>query len=127
MWAMGDCFLAYALRPQVRSRLLVHQALRRLGDLLMGQGADDTALSVLMVALEGFTQMDVHQSRAECMQAMGNVYRKEVARIDEKLQMLGAAQKLQEVPKITFANFPGHFAKVWCGQRRTEPSLIPDL
>ncbi|KAJ7867545.1 hypothetical protein B0H14DRAFT_2572837 [Mycena olivaceomarginata] len=75
MWAMGDCFLAYTLRPQVRSRLLVHQALRRLGDLLMGQGADDTALSVLMVALEGFTQMDVHQSRAECMQAMGNVAR----------------------------------------------------
>jgi predicted negative regulator of RcsB-dependent stress response len=122
-WAV--VFLAYALRPQVRSLLMVHQALRRLADVLTEQGADDTALSISTVALDGFTQMDVHQSRAECMRTIGNVYahrgdlfqaremwegarllferseqRKEVARIGEKLQMLGVVQKMNEIPQV---------------------------
>jgi hypothetical protein len=120
-WAI--VFLAYTLCPQLRSRLMVHQALQRLGDVLAGQG-DDTALSILTVALEGFTQMDMHQSKGECMRAMGDVYvqrgdldraremweaarplferseqRKEVVKIDEKLQTL-IAQKLETIPKV---------------------------
>ncbi|KAF8175973.1 hypothetical protein K438DRAFT_1979480 [Mycena galopus ATCC 62051] len=35
---------------------------------------DDAALSILTLALEGFTQMDVHQGRAECMRTMGDVH-----------------------------------------------------
>jgi tetratricopeptide (TPR) repeat protein len=121
-WAV--VFFAFALRSQVRSALTVHQALRCLGDMLVGQGRDDTALTILTVALDGFTQMDVHQSRAECMRTMGDVYvrrgdlskaremweaarplfecseqKKEVARIDERLQTLGIAQKFEAPPK----------------------------
>ncbi|KAJ7926037.1 hypothetical protein B0H13DRAFT_2565702 [Mycena leptocephala] len=118
-WAI--VFLAYALRPQARSRLMVHQALRRLGDVLVGQGADDAALSVLTVALEGFTQMDVHQSRAECMRTIGDVYvgaetwqgremwdaaqplferseQKKKSQGCRKLRTLSVAQKLDEIP-----------------------------
>ncbi|KAJ7845284.1 hypothetical protein B0H14DRAFT_3455145 [Mycena olivaceomarginata] len=40
------------------------RALRSLGDVLVRQGKADAALSVLTVALDGFTRMDVHQSRA---------------------------------------------------------------
>ncbi|KAF8144179.1 hypothetical protein K438DRAFT_1993065 [Mycena galopus ATCC 62051] len=113
-WAM--IFLAFALHPRVRSRLMLNHALRRLGDVLVRQGTDETALSVLTIALEGFTQMDVHRSRAECMRTIGDVYvrcgelgkaremweaawplfeyseqKKEVARIVKKLQALGVA------------------------------------
>ncbi|KAJ7795068.1 hypothetical protein B0H13DRAFT_1935030 [Mycena leptocephala] len=122
-WAI--VFFAFALRPRVRSTLTVHQALRRLGDVLVRQGADQSALNILNLALEGFTRMDVHQSRAECMRTMGDVYvqrgdlcrakqmwesarplferseqKKEVARVDEKLQTLGVTQKSHDISKI---------------------------
>ncbi|KAF7344740.1 NB-ARC domain-containing protein [Mycena venus] len=115
-WAV--IFLAFALCPTVRSLLTVHQALRRLGDVLVRQGEEDTALNVLTVALDGFTRMDIHQSRAECMRTMGDVYvrrgdvcmaremweaarplferseqKKSLVGINERLQMLGVAQK----------------------------------
>ncbi|KAJ7796314.1 hypothetical protein B0H14DRAFT_3551206 [Mycena olivaceomarginata] len=71
-WA--TVFLAFTLRPLVRSLLAVHQALRCFGDVLVRQGMDDAALSILVIALEGFTWMDVHQSRAECMRTMGDIH-----------------------------------------------------
>jgi hypothetical protein len=71
-WAV--IFLAFALRPVARSTLTVHQALRCLGDVLAQQGMDEDAHSILTIALEGFTWMDVHRSRAECMRTLGDVY-----------------------------------------------------
>ncbi|KAJ7721979.1 hypothetical protein B0H14DRAFT_3520459 [Mycena olivaceomarginata] len=71
-WAV--VFLAFTLHASVRSLLTVHRALRCFGDVLTQQGAENSALSVLAIALEGFTWMDVHQSRAECMWTMGNIY-----------------------------------------------------
>jgi hypothetical protein len=110
-WAV--IFLAFALQPLVQNPLMVHRGLRRLGDVLVRQGADNTALSILAVALDGFTWMDIHQSRAECMRTIGDIYichgdlrraqenweaarplferaeqKEEVAKIDEKLQTL---------------------------------------
>ncbi|KAJ7067372.1 hypothetical protein C8F01DRAFT_1121086 [Mycena amicta] len=69
-------FLAYNLRvpPATRNSLTVNQSLRCLGDVLARQGNDVDALSVLQLALEGFTQIDVHQSRAECMRTMADIY-----------------------------------------------------
>ncbi|KAJ7662516.1 hypothetical protein B0H14DRAFT_1075825 [Mycena olivaceomarginata] len=118
-WAV--VFLALALCPLVRSPLMVHQALQRLGDVLV-KLKDHTALSILLVALEGFTLMDVHQSRAECMRTIGDIYvqcgdlfqaqemweaarplfkrseqKKQVIGIDERLQML---DKLVIIPKV---------------------------
>ncbi|KAJ7145058.1 hypothetical protein C8R43DRAFT_549827 [Mycena crocata] len=71
-WAV--VLVAFTMRAASRNSLTAHQALRCLGDVLARDGADDTALSVFEVALEGFTQMDVHRSRAECMQSMGDIY-----------------------------------------------------
>ncbi|KAJ6565535.1 hypothetical protein DFH09DRAFT_984319 [Mycena vulgaris] len=122
-WAV--VFLALVLRPRMRSLLTVNQALRSLGDVLVRQGADDSALSILDLALEGFTRMDVHQSKAECMHTMGDIYArrgdicrarevwetarplfdrseqtKEVVRIDKKLEALGVVQKLEQIPEV---------------------------
>ncbi|KAF8132711.1 hypothetical protein K438DRAFT_2031717 [Mycena galopus ATCC 62051] len=67
-------FLAFALRPVARNLLLVYQALRCLGEVLAHQGMDEEALSLLAVALDGFTLMGVHQYRAECMRAIGDIH-----------------------------------------------------
>ncbi|KAF7336985.1 AAA domain-containing protein [Mycena venus] len=118
-------FLAFTIRAPARNQLALHQALRCLGDVLAQQGEDDAARSVLAVALDGFTRMDVHQSRAECMRTMGDVclrrrdlakarelwvearplferaqQTREVAGIDERLQSLGAGLKLHAVPTL---------------------------
>ncbi|KAJ7800150.1 hypothetical protein B0H14DRAFT_3786346 [Mycena olivaceomarginata] len=57
-----------------KNMLAVHQALQSLGDVFAQQGMDAEALGILAAALEGFTWMDVHQSRAECMRTMGDVH-----------------------------------------------------
>jgi hypothetical protein len=126
---------------------MVHRALRHIGDALVGQGAEKTGLNVLTVALEGFTQMDEHQSRAECMRTIGDVYarhgdlsrarekweaarplferseqKKKVAKIDEKLQTLGVVQKLETIPKVQ--NTLQDFGMDSMGKK---PVLIPDL
>ncbi|KAJ7789839.1 hypothetical protein B0H14DRAFT_3161809 [Mycena olivaceomarginata] len=71
-WAV--IFLAFVMRPRERSILPVHQALQRLGDVFAQQGNTEEALSILTVTLEGFTWMDVHRNRAECMQTIGDVH-----------------------------------------------------
>ncbi|KAJ7793673.1 hypothetical protein B0H14DRAFT_3159516 [Mycena olivaceomarginata] len=71
-WAV--IFLAFVMRPRERSILPVHQALQRLGDVFAQQSNTEEALSILTVTLEGFTWMDVHWNRAECMQTIGNVH-----------------------------------------------------
>ncbi|KAF8149620.1 hypothetical protein K438DRAFT_445228 [Mycena galopus ATCC 62051] len=71
-WAI--VFLAFTLRSPLRNMLGVHQALQCLGDVLAHQAMDDEALNALTMTLEGFTWMDVHQSRAECMQSIGDLH-----------------------------------------------------
>ncbi|KAK7006164.1 AAA domain-containing protein [Favolaschia claudopus] len=78
-------FLAFTLHAPTRNQLVLHQALRCFADVLARQGEYDASLSVFEIALEGFTMMDVHQSRAECMRTMGELYRRrgDIARAEE--------------------------------------------
>jgi hypothetical protein len=64
-------FLAHSLKR--KQKLGVHKALRSLGDIFLAQHDEHTATSLFTVALEGFTQMDVHRSRAECMLQLGDI------------------------------------------------------
>ncbi|KAJ7921713.1 hypothetical protein B0H13DRAFT_1866495 [Mycena leptocephala] len=97
-----------------KEKLGIHKALQFLGDVLLADNDEDTALSLFTVALEGFTQMDVHRSRAECMLRLGDISKrhsdllravelweaarplfkrssqvKQVERIDERLTSVG--------------------------------------
>jgi tetratricopeptide (TPR) repeat protein len=63
--------LVYSFRCKLRLQL--HKALQFLGDVFWAQGDQDTASSLFTVALEGFSQMDVHRSRAECMVRLGDI------------------------------------------------------
>jgi hypothetical protein len=64
-------FLIYSLKS--KQRLEINKALQFLGGMLLAEGDQATAASLFTVALQGFTQMDVHCSRAECMLRLGDI------------------------------------------------------
>ncbi|KAJ7480876.1 hypothetical protein FB451DRAFT_1446979, partial [Mycena latifolia] len=64
-------FLAHSIK--VKQKLQIHKALQFLGDLYLAHGDQQTAVSLLTVALQGFTKMDVHRSRAECLLRLGDI------------------------------------------------------
>jgi tetratricopeptide (TPR) repeat protein len=64
-------FLGYSLKA--KQKLEIYQALQFLGDVFLASTDHDTAVNLFTVALDGFTQMDVHRSRAECMVRLGDI------------------------------------------------------
>jgi hypothetical protein len=78
-WSPGDqisfpwtvAFLAHS--SKYKPRLEFHKALLFLGNAFQAQGDQETVISLSAVALNGFTQMDVHRSRAECMVQLGDI------------------------------------------------------
>ncbi|KAJ7436697.1 hypothetical protein FB451DRAFT_1453744 [Mycena latifolia] len=66
---LGDVRLCLKTKQLIK----VYKALQFLGDMCMADGDQHTALSLFTVSLEGFTQMDVHRSRAECMLCLGDI------------------------------------------------------
>ncbi|KAJ7142706.1 hypothetical protein C8R44DRAFT_726036 [Mycena epipterygia] len=64
-------YLAYAKGKQNKRGL--HKALQFLGDIFLTQGDLNTAGSLFTVALDTFTYMDIHHSRAECMLRLGDI------------------------------------------------------
>ncbi|KAJ7453447.1 hypothetical protein FB451DRAFT_1185255 [Mycena latifolia] len=64
-------FLVYSLK--LKKNLEIHKALQFLAEMYFAHGDQQTALSLLVVALDGFTHMDVHRSRAESMLRQGDI------------------------------------------------------
>jgi hypothetical protein len=58
---------------KTKEKLGIYKALRFLGDIFVSHGDEYTAINLFTVALEEFTQMDVHRSRAECMLRFGDI------------------------------------------------------
>ncbi|KAJ7842088.1 hypothetical protein B0H13DRAFT_1909980 [Mycena leptocephala] len=56
-----------------KEKLGIYKALQFLGDVFLAQDDEHTAINLFTVALEGFTYMDVHRSRAECMLQLGDI------------------------------------------------------
>jgi hypothetical protein len=58
-----------------KGKILGHtyQALRCLGDILLAQGDDTTAMNIFQAVLDGSTEMDVHRRRADCMSRIGDI------------------------------------------------------
>ncbi|KAJ7779634.1 hypothetical protein B0H16DRAFT_1710910 [Mycena metata] len=67
-------YLAHSLK--MKEKLGIYKALQFLGDIFLREEHEVTATSLFTLALEGFTQMDVHQSRAECMIRLGDISNK---------------------------------------------------
>jgi tetratricopeptide (TPR) repeat protein len=68
-WPVMYCGRAY----KSRDKLELHKALLFLGDVFLATKDENTATNLYMVALEGFTHMDVHRSRAQCMVRLGDL------------------------------------------------------
>ncbi|KAJ7912915.1 hypothetical protein B0H13DRAFT_1874358 [Mycena leptocephala] len=64
-------FLVHSLKRT--EKLGIYKAFQFLGDVFLSQNDEHTAANLFTVALEGFTQMDVHHSRAECMLRFGDI------------------------------------------------------
>ncbi|KAJ7731548.1 hypothetical protein B0H16DRAFT_1772905 [Mycena metata] len=67
-------FLANSLKA--KERLGIYKGLQFLGDVFLRENDEATAISLFTLALEGFIQMDVHLSRAECMIRLGDISKK---------------------------------------------------
>jgi hypothetical protein len=68
-WAV--IFLGTALK--MKGRLATVKAFRCFGQIFAAEGDDQSALSLFSVALDGFTFMDVHRWRADCMVHIANI------------------------------------------------------
>jgi tetratricopeptide (TPR) repeat protein len=68
-------YLGYAYK--IKDKLALHKALLCLGDVFIINKDGKTAEKLYMLALEGFTQMDIHRSRAQCMIRLGNLANEE--------------------------------------------------
>jgi tetratricopeptide (TPR) repeat protein len=64
-------FLIHSLK--CKQPLQVYKALQFFGDTFLHQRDEDTAITLFTIALDGFTYMDVHRSRAECMVRLGDI------------------------------------------------------
>ncbi|KAJ7728904.1 hypothetical protein B0H16DRAFT_1776512 [Mycena metata] len=64
-------YLAHSLRG--KEKLGIYKALQFQGDVFLMEEDEVTAISLFTLALEGFTKMDVHRSRAECMIRIGDI------------------------------------------------------
>ncbi|KAJ7094864.1 hypothetical protein C8R44DRAFT_749438 [Mycena epipterygia] len=56
-----------------KDKRALHKALQFLGDIFLTEGDLNTAGSLFTVALETFTYMNIHRSRAECMLRLGDI------------------------------------------------------
>ncbi|KAJ7202343.1 hypothetical protein GGX14DRAFT_654265 [Mycena pura] len=63
--------LAYAWKT--KQQPAIYKGLQFLGDIFLLKGDRTTAISLLTVALDAFTYMDIYRSRAECMLQLGNI------------------------------------------------------
>jgi hypothetical protein len=68
-WPVIYCGCAY----KYKDKLELHKALLFLGDVFLASKDDETATNLYVVALEGFTHMDVYRSRAQCMVRLGDL------------------------------------------------------
>jgi tetratricopeptide (TPR) repeat protein len=71
MSSWSTVFLVHSLKR--KEKLGIYKALQFLGDRFLSQEDKHTAISLFTVALLGFTEMDVHHSRAECMLRFGDI------------------------------------------------------
>jgi tetratricopeptide (TPR) repeat protein len=68
-------FFGQALK--LKNKLSIHQALVFLGDAALANGDDATADSLFRVALDGFTEMDVHLGRGNCLMRLGDLAKRQ--------------------------------------------------
>ncbi|KAJ7806666.1 hypothetical protein B0H13DRAFT_1929503 [Mycena leptocephala] len=100
-------FLVHSVRQ--KEKLGIYKALEFFGDVFLSQGDEHIATSLSTVALDRFTKMDVHRSRAECMLQLGDIskgedvleqHRKNLAHLAEPTAPSGTVDKMDDLSDI---------------------------
>ncbi|KAF8209232.1 hypothetical protein K438DRAFT_1811977 [Mycena galopus ATCC 62051] len=73
MWGYKWPIIYLASATKLKAKLDLHKALLFLGDTFIANNDENSAANLYQVALAGFTQMDVHRSRAQCMLRLGDL------------------------------------------------------
>ncbi|KAF8201888.1 hypothetical protein K438DRAFT_1758156 [Mycena galopus ATCC 62051] len=73
MWEDKWYIIYLASATKSKAKLDLHKALLFLGDAFIANNDENSAANLYQVALAGFTQMDVHRSRAQCMLRLGDL------------------------------------------------------
>ncbi|KAJ7444448.1 hypothetical protein FB451DRAFT_1413136 [Mycena latifolia] len=73
MWSSSWAVVYLAYAKKAKWKVELYKALQFLGDGFMLQGDEHTAHSLFAVALEAFTEMDIHRSRGNCMLRLGDI------------------------------------------------------
>ncbi|KAF8209225.1 hypothetical protein K438DRAFT_1754264 [Mycena galopus ATCC 62051] len=73
MWGYKWPIIYLACASRSKGKLDLHKALLFLGDAFSVNHDENSAANLYQVALAGFTQMDVHHSRAQCMLRLGDL------------------------------------------------------
>ncbi|KAJ7676893.1 hypothetical protein DFH06DRAFT_1428772 [Mycena polygramma] len=121
--------LVFSLKLKVK--LFTYKALLSLGQIFHRQADKDTAISLFNVALEGFTYMDVHRSRAECMLHLGDIYKgrgdllKAVELWDTARPLFERSSQGKQVKKIN--ERLASVGKDLLEQHRKNLALLPEL
>ncbi|KAJ7246446.1 hypothetical protein C8J57DRAFT_1241496 [Mycena rebaudengoi] len=85
----------FALASKSKELLATMKALYCVGQILSAQGDVNAALSILTVALDGFTFMDVHRWRGDCMVQIAGIMEQRGA-TKQSVELLKAARPLFE-------------------------------
>ncbi|KAJ7438354.1 hypothetical protein FB451DRAFT_1378267 [Mycena latifolia] len=72
-WASGWSIVYLGYAKKLGEKIALHRALQFLGDVFQAEGDSATSTSLFTIALEGFTWMNIHHSRAECMLCLGDL------------------------------------------------------
>ncbi|KAJ6473036.1 hypothetical protein C8R45DRAFT_1077774 [Mycena sanguinolenta] len=72
-WAATFAIVYLAFAHQKKQKLGLHKALYNLGEMFLINEDKATGKDLFTVALEAFTEMDVHQWRANCMLRLGDI------------------------------------------------------
>ncbi|KAF8166901.1 hypothetical protein K438DRAFT_1856609 [Mycena galopus ATCC 62051] len=95
MWEYKWPIIYLACASRSKGKLDLHKALLFLGDAFIANNDENSAVNLYQAALAGFTQMDVHRSRAQCMLHLGDLANKN-GRISEAISYWEAARPLFE-------------------------------
>ncbi|TFK37262.1 hypothetical protein BDQ12DRAFT_753342 [Crucibulum laeve] len=71
--AMNIYILSLVIAQKLQHKPYIHQAIRGIGDVFIAMDDIDTATSLFEIALEGFTELDVHRGKGECMIRLGDI------------------------------------------------------
>ncbi|KAJ7644945.1 hypothetical protein FB45DRAFT_1116920 [Roridomyces roridus] len=72
-WTSTSVFVYLAFAKKVKQKLAVYKAVCFMGDVFLALDEPATAETLLNIALEAFTSMDVHRSRGDCMIRLGDL------------------------------------------------------